>query len=137
MPKEEPLHTCVLFIHQKRKSNHIHIQGYPRCREGERERVGKNNRGLRYTPLPRGPKLVKDSSTILSSREHVLGAGNSLMSDVTTRPYPDLPAPKSCTRHGWLAQGTVWEYGMRPRLPLQVSDLGLAQQCSRDTAYPY
>ena len=49
------------------------------------------------------------------------------MSEVTTRPYPDLPGPKSHTRHGWLVQGTVCDYGMGPRLTLPVSDLAEAR----------
>lgn len=38
---------------------------------------------------------------------------------------PAPPGPKSRTRRGWLVQGAVWGPRTRPRLTLQLSDLGL------------
>lgn len=84
--------------------------------------MSNDNRGLGGSFFPRSSKLVKDSATTVLNKAYA--PSRELMSDVTARPHPDLPGPKSRTRHGWLVQGTVWDYGMRPRLPLQVSDLG-------------
>lgn len=74
--------------------------------------VAKSGCGWREVMAPCG-----DSATRLSSRE--------VTSDVTARPGPGRPGPKSRTGHGWLVQGAVWSPGLRPRLALRRGDLGL------------
>lgn len=57
-------------------------------------------------------------------------SGRRRMSDGTARPRP---GPWSHTRHGWRVQGAVWGRGVKPRLTLPLSDLGLPWRGSRDT----
>ena len=57
--------------------------------------------------------------------------GQGRMSDGTAGPHP---GPQSHTRHGWRVQGAVWGRGVKPRLTLPLSDLGLPRRGSSDTA---
>lgn len=116
--------TPVICLSTEReKAITVHTQG-----GGGRGRGSGVGNGLSGAlPFPEPQSLWKTAPWICLPPGHVLGAGNRLMSEVTSRPYPHLPGPKSRTRYGWLVQGTVCDYGMRPRFTLQVSDLAEAR----------
>ena len=69
------------------------------------------------------------SATNLAAEGHMLGAETDVGWNCRTR-----PGLRSHTRHGWRVQGAVWGRGVKPRLTLPLSDLGLPRRGSSNTA---
>lgn len=97
MPKEESPHTCVLFVHRERKSNH---SAYPRrCREGGGWVMVTEVSGA--LPFPEAQSLWKTAPCICPPQGTCLEQGTT---DVRGN-HQTLPRPPwtKVTQQAWLA----------------------------------